>query len=512
MSTAPKALQGIPLVLMTIAVSLGTFMQILDTSIANVSIPTIAGELGATPTQGTWVVTSFAVSNAIVLPLTGWIARRFGEVRVFVWSVLLFTLMSWLCGLAWTLPMLITFRIFQGAVAGSLIPLSQALLIKNYPPDKKGLALGFWGMVVVLAPIIGPILGGWITYEYTWPWIFYINIPVGLISAFLTWQLLKDRDTPTEITPIDYIGFALLIIGISSLQVMLDKGQELDWWNSDAIVTLAILATVFISFFIAWAIYTPFAVVDMGFFKLRNFAIGTFLSSAVYLLFFGSVVLLPLWLQTRMGYTPFWAGVSVMPIGIFPLILSTFIGRFVSIWDPRWMGTVSFVTLGLSYIWMSNFTTDVSLQYIFMVRFVQGFGLAFFFIPLITIALSEVENRQLASASGIFNFCRLIAGGGFGTAIFVTVWQRREIFHHSRLVEAVTPFSENTREFLDAINQLGLEGQRALALLNEVVLPQASLLAVDEIFYICGWLHLLLVPLLWFCNRPAATHPIVQGE
>lgn len=508
----PKPFVGIPLVLMTIAVSLGTFIQILDTSIANVSIPTIAGELGATPTQGTWVVTSFAVSNAIVLPLTGWIARRFGEVKVFVISTLLFTFMSLLCGLAWTLPVLIFFRILQGAVAGSLIPLSQALLIKNYPPDKKGLALGFWGMVVILAPILGPILGGWITYEYTWPWIFYINVPIGLISAFMTWQLLKDRDTPTEITPVDYIGFALLIIGVSSLQVMLDKGQELDWFNSDAIVTLAVTATIFISFFIAWAIYTPYAVVDMAFFKLRNFAIGTFLSSIVYLLFFGSMVLLPLWLQTRMGYTPFWAGVSVMPIGLFPLVLSSTIGKYVTVYDTRWMGTISFLTLGGSFLWMSYFTPDVSLQHIFLVRFVQGFGIAFFFIPLLTIALSEVDNHQLASASGLFNFCRLVAGGGFGTAIFVTLWQRREIFHHSRLVESITPFSQNTRNMLDLLKEMGIEGRHATAVLETIVVPQASIIAIDEIFYICGWLHLALIPLIWACNRPPGHVAIPQGE
>lgn len=512
MNDAPKPLQGIALVLMTIAVSLGTFIQILDTSIANVSIPTIAGDLGATPTQGTWVVTSFAVSNAIVLPLTGWIARRFGEVKVFVISTLLFTLMSWLCGLAWTLPILIVFRIMQGAVAGSLIPLSQALLIKNYPPDKKGLALGFWGMVVILAPILGPILGGWITYEYTWPWIFYINIPIGLTSAFLTWQLLKDRDTPTEITPVDYIGFALLFVGVSSLQVMLDKGQELDWFSSDAIVTLAIFAVVFLSYFVVWALYTPYAVVDMGFFKLRNFAIGTFLTSVVYLLFFGSMVLLPLWLQTRMGYTPFWAGVSVMPIGLFPLLLSSTVGKYVTIVDARWMGTISFVTLGLSFLWMSHFTTDVSLQYIFLVRFVQGFGIAFFFIPLLTIALSEVDNRQLAGASGLFNFCRLVAGGGFGTAIFVTLWQRREIFHYNRLGEAVTPFSQNTREVLDTLKTVGIEGEAARGVLDSILLPQASILAVDEIFYVCGWLHLILTPMIWLCNRPEAHEAIVLGE
>lgn len=507
-----KPLEGLQLVLMTIAVSLGTFIQILDTSIANVSIPTIAGDLGATPTQGTWVVTSFAVSNAIVLPLTGWIARRFGEVRVFVVSTLLFTFMSWLCGLAWTLPMLIFFRIIQGAVAGSLIPLSQALLIRNYPPEKQGLALGFWGMVVIIAPLLGPVLGGWITEEYTWPWIFYINVPIGIFSAFLTWHLLKDRESTTTFTPVDYIGFALLIIGVGSLQVMLDKGQELDWFNSNTIVILAIVAFVGLTYFIVWDLFTPYAVVDMSFFKKRNFVIGTFLTSVIYMLFFGGMVLLPLWLQTRMGYTPFWAGISVMPIGIFPLFLSPFVGRYVNEIDARWMGTISFISMGLSFIWLSHFTTEVSLEHIFLVRFVQGFGIAFFFIPLLTIALSEVEDHQIASASGVLNFCRLVAGGGFGTAIFVTLWQRREIFHHSRLVEGLTPFSQNTNEALEAFKQIGIEGQQAKGLLDTFVLPQASILAVDEIFYICGLIHFLIIPLIWTCHRPASKLPVASGD
>lgn len=497
-----KPLEGMALILMTLGVSLGTFIQILDTSIANVSIPTIAGDLGASPNQGTWVITSFAVSNAIVLPLTGWIANRFGDVRVFVISTLLFSLMSWLCGIAWSLPVLIGFRILQGAVAGSLIPLSQSLLIQNYAPEMKGLALGFWSMVVILAPILGPILGGWITDEYTWPWIFYINVPIGLISALLTWRILKDRESPTEQLPVDYIGFALLIIGVGCLQVTLDKGQELDWFGSDAIRSLAVCAALGIAFFIAWDLFTPNAVVDMSFFRERNFAMGTFLASVVFLLFFGSLVLLPLWLQTKMGYTPFWAGITVMPIGIFPLLLSSTIGKNINRWDPRLLGTISFFVLGVTYFWLSNFTTDVSLQHIVMVRFFQGFGLAFFFIPLLTIALSEVPNHRITSASGVFNFCRLIAGGGFGTALFVTLWQRREIFHHSRLVEAVTPFSENTREVLDILKLQGIEGMHAKAVLETVVAPQASVLSMDDTFILCGWIHLLLIPLLWVCHRP----------
>ena len=248
----PKALTGSALALATLALALGTFMQVLDTSIANVSIPAIAGDLAASPNQGTWIITSFAVSNAIMLPITGWLARRVGEVRLFATAAALFTVASWACGLATSLPMLIFFRVVQGAVAGPMIPLSQSLLLANYPDDKKGMALALWSMTVIVAPILGPILGGWITDNISWPWIFYINIPVGFFSAFLTWQLLKHRESPITRQPIDIVGLVLLIVGIGSLQILLDKGNELDWFSSSFIAMLAAVSAVTLSFFIAW--------------------------------------------------------------------------------------------------------------------------------------------------------------------------------------------------------------------------------------------------------------------
>ncbi|HJV97211.1 MAG TPA: DHA2 family efflux MFS transporter permease subunit, partial [Albitalea sp.] len=299
----PKPLTGSALALVTVGLSLGTFMQVLDTTISNVSIPAIAGDLAASPNQGTWVITSFAVSNAIMLPITGWLARRVGEVRLFVAATLLFTVASWLCGLATNLPMLIAFRVLQGAVAGPMIPLSQSLLLANYPPEKKGMALALWSMTVIVAPIFGPILGGWITDNISWPWIFYINIPVGFLSAFITWELLRQRDTETVRHPIDGVGLALLIVGIGCLQILLDKGNELDWFGSPLIVALAVVSAVALSFFIAWELTEAHPVVDLQLFRNRNFAIGTIVLSLAYLTFFGNVVILPLWLQTQMEYT-----------------------------------------------------------------------------------------------------------------------------------------------------------------------------------------------------------------
>jgi DHA2 family multidrug resistance protein len=324
-------LSALSLVVLTFALGLGTFIQILDTSIANVAIPYISGDLAVSPQQGTWVITSFAVSNAIVLPLTGWLAGRFGGVKFFIYSTSLFSLASFLCGIAPTFHALVFFRVIQGAVAGSLIPLSQSLLLTYFPEERKGLALGFWSMVVVVAPVLGPVLGGWITDNYGWPWIFYINIPLGLLSAFLTWNILGGRDNVRDRTPIDVVGLCFLVIGVGAFQIFLDKGNELDWFGSNFIITLAILAVVFLTLFTAWSINTDYPVVNFSFFKDLNFLISTVLSALVYLVFFGTTVLIPLWLQTQQGYTAFMAGVAVMPIGLIPIFVSPILGQVLNL-------------------------------------------------------------------------------------------------------------------------------------------------------------------------------------
>lgn len=503
-----KPLTGVSLFLLTLALGLGTFIQVLDTSIANVSIPSIAGDLGATPDQGTWVITSFAVSNAIVLPLTGWLAMRFGEVRIFAFSTTLFSILSWLCGLAWTLPVLIFLRVLQGAAAGSLIPLSQSLLLQNYPVEKKGMALGLWSMVVIAAPLLGPILGGWITDEFGWPWIFYINVPLGLISALLTWRLLAARDNVPKKIPIDVIGFALLILGVGSLQVFLDKGNELDWFESNQISILALIAAIGLLFFSCWNAYSRHPVVDFTFFKDRNFTVATLLSGVGFLLFFGSIIIQPLWLQVRENYTPVWAGVTVAPFGIFTIILSPIIGRNIHRLDARALASFSFIILAMSYFWTSHFNADVSLGHIIMPRILQGLGLAFFFIPLITIALSEIPNDRLSSASGVFNFVRLISGGGIGTALFVNFWTRWETFYHARLGESVTIYSNNSIEALQNFQQMGIETPEAYELLNKAVIQQASVLSINDLFWLSAWTVVFLIPIPWLCRRVKGSGPM----
>lgn len=496
-----QPLKGFSLFLLTIALGLGTFIQILDSSIANVSISYISGDLAVSVNQGTWVITSFAISNAIVLALTGWLSDQIGQVKLFVWSTFLFSITSWLCGLAWNLPVLIFFRILQGASAGALIPISQSLLLINYPQDKKGTALGFWGMVVIVAPILGPVIGGYITYNYRWPWIFYINIPIGFLSSWMAWYLLRDRETEVKHHPIDFIGLLLLIIGVSCLQIFLDKGNELDWLKSPAIRTLLVIWTVSFIYFIAWNFYSLHPVIDFTLFTDRNFVIGTLLSAIAFLMFFGSAVLLPLWLETQMNYTAFWAGIAVMPIGIIPLFLSTYVGRNVTRFDPRWMATFSFICFSGTFFWFSNLNTDVDLYHIMLPRFVQGLGVAFFFIPLLTIALSSIPNYCLASASGVFNFIRLVAGGGIGTALYVTIWDRREVYHHARLAESVTVYNPLTNQFYGMMEDLGITGHTANAVADSILSGQSYLLAVNDVFWLSGWTFLMLIPFVWLSKR-----------
>src|SRR6516225_7245040 len=303
----------------TIALSAATFMNVLDTSIANVSLPAISGDLGVSSTQGTWVITSFAVANAISVPLTGWLTQRFGQVRLFMASIVLFVISSWLCGLAPTLPFLLAARVLQGAVAGPMIPLSQTLLLASYPRAKAPMALSMWAMTTLIAPVAGPILGGWISDNISWPWIFYVNIPVGIVAALATWAIFRNRDSVIKKAPIDMVGLVLLITWVGSLQVMLDKGKDLDWFSSTTIVVLALVAVIALAFFSVWELTAEHPVVDLSLFELRNFTGGTIALSIGYGLYFGNLVLLPLWQQTDIGYTATDAGLVVAPVGFFAI-------------------------------------------------------------------------------------------------------------------------------------------------------------------------------------------------
>ncbi len=494
-------LSGGTLVLGTIALSLATFMNVLDTSIANVSIPAISGDVGVSPSQGTWVITSFAVANAISVPLTGWLTQRFGQVRLFIGSVILFTIASWLCGMANSIELLIAFRVLQGFVAGPMIPLSQTLLLGSYPPQKSGMALAMWGMTTLVAPVVGPLAGGWITDNFSWPWIFFINIPVGIAAALITWSIYRHRESPTRKAPIDGVGLGLLVVWVGALQIMLDKGKELDWFGSTQIITLAVVAVVGFAFFIAWELTDEHPVVDLRLFKGRNFAIGTVTTAVAYALFFGNVVLLPLWLQQWMGYTATFAGWVLAPVGLFAILLSPVVGRMIGRVDPRRIVTVAFVVFAVVMWLRSQFTVQTDLQAIMVPTILQGIAVACFFIPLTSITLSGQPPERIAAATGLSNFARITAGA-VGTSISTTLWEDRATLHHVQLVEHAMPGSPAFDQALATMMAGGMSREQALGMIDRMINVQAFTLAADEIFYVSALLFLVLIALVWFA-RPA---------
>lgn len=492
--------QGAKLILLNTALGLGTFIQILDTSIANVAIPYLAGSLSVSPDEGTWVITSFAASNAIVLPLTGWLANYFGRVRLFVWSILLFAFMSFLCGFSDSLMMLVIFRVLQGAVAGSLIPLSQSLIVMNSPPEKRGSALGFWAMIVVVAPLLGPIIGGYFCENYTWRWIFYINVPIGVFSALITWSLLHDRESKIQRDPIDWTGLVFLAIGVGALQIMLDKGKDLDWFESNTIIALTLISAISIIFFIVWNYYEKYRIVDFSFFRDRNFTIGTISITIGYLLFFGSTVIVPLWLQTHQGYTAFWAGLAVAPIGLFPVLFSPLVGKYLNRFDLRFVAAMSFLFFAIGFYLQAQFTTEVDIQFIMFVRLIQGLGVTIFFIPLVQLSLSKIPNEKYASASGLFNFIRILVGSGFGTSLSIELWSRLEIFHHSRLSEAITYYRDVVVEYY-YMAQTVLPYGVVNRLVDLSVQQQANMLSTNDLSWLAAIAFILLIPLPYLCKR-----------
>ncbi|MBB1633799.1 DHA2 family efflux MFS transporter permease subunit [Cupriavidus sp. UME77] len=493
---APVPLSGAKLIVGTIALSLATFMNVLDSSIANVSIPAISGDLGVAPNQGTWVITSFAVANAISVPLTGWMTTRFGAVRLFITSILLFVISSWLCGVAPNLEVLLAARVLQGAVAGPMIPLSQSLLLSSYPPQKSTMALALWGMTTLVAPIMGPLLGGWISDNMTWPWIFYINIPVGLGAAYATWTIYRDRETPIKILPIDRIGLALLVIWVGSMQLMLDKGKELDWFHSTSIVVLTVVAIVGFLFFLIWESYEKHPIVDITLFKGRNFSAGVVAISVAYGLFFGNLVILPLWLQTIVGYTATDAGIVMAPVGIFAILLSPLIGKNLPKMDARWVATLAFVTFGVVSLMRSGFTLQVDTRTLMIPTLIQGAAMAMFFIPLTSIILSGQPPEKIPSASGVSNFVR-ITFGAIGASISTTIWENRTALHHAQLVEQVNPYNPTYIDQLNHLMQMGMSQAQANGQIERSISQQAAMLGANDIFWISGVLFFVLIVFVW---------------
>ena len=497
-----KPLQGSALAMLTLVLSLATFMLVLDSTIANVAIPIIAGDLGASSIQGTWVITSFGVANAISIPITGWLAKRFGEVRLFLIATLLFVLASWLCGIANSLEMLIVFRVLQGAVAGPIIPLSQSLLLNNYPPEKRGMALAFWSMTIVVAPICGPILGGWISDNIHWGWIFFINVPIGLAVVLISWKILEGRESRISHQPVNTVGLILLALGVGALQLMLDQGRELDWFNSTEIVVLTIIAAVGLITLIIWELTDDNPVVDVSLFKSRNFTVGCVSTSLAFLVYSGTVVLIPLLLQQVYNYTATWAGLAAAPVGLLPILLAPIIGKFGNKIDMRILITVSFMVYALTFYWRAvTFEPEMTFMDVALPQFVQGLAVACFFMPLTTITLSGLPPEKMASASSLFNFLRTLAGS-IGTSLTTFIWYNREAVHHTQLTEVINPYNPISQQFFQTMGSFGLSEEQTASYLARQITAQGFIIGANEIFLVSAITFISLVVLIWFAKPP----------
>ena len=488
-------------VLLTLLLAMATFMQVLDLTIANVSLPAITGDLGAATSQGAWVITSYAVANAITVPLTGWLADRYGQARMFTIATALFTFASLLCGLSWTLPMLISARVLQGAMAGFMVPLSQALLIGNYPPEKRGMALAIWGMTVVVAPIVGPLLGGWITDNTHWSWIFFINLPIGVIAAFGVWQLLKERETPLRRRPLDRVGMALLVIWVGCLQVLLDKGNELDWLNSNFIMTLAVIVVVSFSLFVVWELTDAHPIVDLELFRHRNFGMSALALSLAYGVFLGTTVIQSLWLQTQMGYTAQWAGYALAPVGIFAVLLAPLIGRGLQHIDPRRFATAAFIVFAVCFFLRTRFTTGTDFATIALPQLLQGVAVAMFFAPLVSINVGGIAPERMASATGTQNFLRTMCGS-FGTSLAIAFWTRRETLHRTQLAEHINVYAPQSTLFSSRLEAAGIPADQVHGILDRILSGQANMLATNDVYWLSCALVIALIPVIWLARPP----------
>jgi DHA2 family multidrug resistance protein len=507
-SNKPQAyppLTGGKLVLATFAVALATFMNVLDSSIANVAIPTISGNLGVSVDEGTWVITLFAAANAISIPLTGWLTQRMGQIRLFVVAILLFTFSSWLCGIAPNLPVLLAARILQGAVAGPLIPLSQAILLSAYPKAKSGLALSLWAMTATVGPIAGPSLGGWITDSYSWSWIFYVNIPVGLFAAAVTWSIFKTRETPTKALPIDKVGLMSLIAWVASLQIMLDKGKDLDWFHSPVIIGLTVFALVSFIFFVIWELTDEHPIIDLRLFKGRNFLGGTVAISIAYGVFFSNLVLLPQWMQQYLGYRSVDAGMATAPLGIFAVLMAPIMGKILPKSDARVLATLAFIGFAGVFFMRSAYTTGVDTWTLVLPTLLQGIPTALFFVPLTAILLSGLPPEKIPAAAGLSNFTRIFCGAA-ATAMASTGWSDRSILHHAQLAEQTSVNNPNFVESIGALQStLGLTLQQAQARFEATLNAQATMLGLNDIFWISAVIFIVIIPVIW------VTKPVKSG-
>lgn len=479
--------------------SLGNFMVVLDTTIANVAMSTIAGNLGVTTSEGTWIITAYAVAEAITVPLTGWMSRRFGQVRLFTASVVLFVLFSVLCGLSWSLGSLVVFRVLQGLAGGPLIPLSATLLLAVFPKHKSNVALAIWGMVTVVAPIFGPILGGLISDNWTWPWIFYINVGFGAVVALAVWGLLRHRETPTERTPIDTVGLALLSIFVAALQIMIDKGRDLDWFASGFITGCGIVAACSLVLLVIWELTVAHPVIDLTVFRSRNWLISTLTLSLMFAIFFGNIVLTPLWLHMQMGYTATWAGYATAPMGILAVLSAPIVGRLLPRVDPRWIVTWGLGVLAVSFFMRAHMTSSVDFMTVAVAMFVLGAGIPACMITLTSLGVSDLPPEKVAGGAGLQNFLRIMAMA-VGASVTQTYWEHLRKYNRAELVAAIDP--TNAHELSSQASAIGFDPERSRSLFSGLVDGQAVMLATNDFYAAATLLMLGLIALAWVMKRP----------
>ena len=511
--TSPAEKPAINPWLIAVVVMLATFMEVLDTSVANVALPHIAGSLSSTSDEATWVLTAYLVANAIVLPLSGWFSTLFGRKRFYMTCVLLFTISSALCGLAPSLGMLILFRIMQGLGGGALQPVSQAILRETFPREKQGMAMAVYGMGVVLAPVVGPTLGGWITDNYTWRWIFLINIPVGICSLLLTSLLIFDppyliRKSLKDGLRIDYIGLGLLATGLGALEITLDEGQRNDWLSSYGIAAAAIIAVFALISVVVWELRQKDPVVDFHLLKDRNFAISTATMFMLGFVLYGSTTALPLFLQTLLGYTAMQSGMALSPGGLAIMVMMPVVGFLMSKFEPRWLVIFGLLISAYGLFQMTNFDLNIDFQHAVWARVVQSLGLAFLFVPINTMAFYFVDKQKTSYATGLINLARNV-GGSTGIAISTTLVARRQQFHQQRLLDHLTPFDSAYQSAIESSKQMFISrgsdavhaAQQAQQMVYNMMQRQALLLAFLENFRLLAFTFLAVIPLMFLMKR-----------
>ncbi len=490
------------------AVMLATFMEVLDTSVANVALPHIAGNLSASTEEATWVLTSYLIANAIVLPATGWLTTVFGRKKFLIVCIIIFTAASALCGAAENLTMLIIARILQGAGGGALQPIAQSVLLESFPPQKRGSAMAIYGLGVVVAPIIGPTLGGWITDNYSWRWIFYINLPIGILAAFMANMFVEDPPYLKNQKPgrIDYIGFGLMALGLAALELTLDLGQQRDWFSSPVIVFTTAVAAASLLMFVMWELYTPEPIVNLRVFLNRNFAVGAVLIACVGVVLYGSTALLPLFLQTLLGYPAVESGLAVSPRGLGSVVSMLIVGRLIGKVDARYLIAFGFLVLAYSTNIFTGINLEIAQSNIMIPMIISGFAMGFVFVPLTTSAMGTLPQNQIGNASGIYNLMRN-TGGSIGIAAMTTFLARGSQTHQNTLSGYLNQYNPAFQSAMQNIQNTGATLQQAYGSVYGTLVRQASVLSYIDNFRLLAFLCLISAPAAFLFKRVKGAKP-----